>query len=121
MSDGGASVVAAMLVVQVLGWLPPCQRRGRRTSIGIDPYRDGRPCHTVDEMTTATATDDGGSATWLTTGEAARRLRVTVRQLYGLIDDGRLPAYRMGRVIRLRPTDVARIEEQRDPPWSLGH
>jgi excisionase family DNA binding protein len=35
-------------------------------------------------------------------GEVSVRLGVTLRTLYRLIDEGRLPAYKMGRVIRLR-------------------
>ena len=41
---------------------------------------------------------------WLSTQEAARRLGITPRTLYRFIDHGELPAYRFGRVIRLRGT-----------------
>ena len=50
----------------------------------------------------ATAPD----AVWLSTQEAARRLGVTARTLYRFIDQGDLAAYRLGRVIRLKLTDV---------------
>ena len=43
---------------------------------------------------------------WLTTREAARHLAVPVREIYRLIDDGRLPAYKFGNDIRLKETDV---------------
>ena len=43
---------------------------------------------------------------WLSTEHAARRLGVTARTLYALIDKGELPAYKMGRVIRLRAHEV---------------
>ena len=43
---------------------------------------------------------------WLNTAETARRLGVTPRTLYRFIDDGQLPAYRFGRVIRLQETEV---------------
>ena len=56
---------------------------------------------------TALATDDPQPADWLSTRDAARLLGVTPRRLYGLIGEGAIPAYRMGRVIRLRRADVA--------------
>lgn len=43
---------------------------------------------------------------WLNTAETARRLGITPRTLYRFIDDGQLPAYRFGRVIRLKETEV---------------
>ena len=43
---------------------------------------------------------------WLSTQEAARRLGITPRTLYRFIDHGELPAYRFGRVIRLRGHEV---------------
>ena len=43
---------------------------------------------------------------WLSTAEAAKRLGVTPRTLYRFIDSGDLPAYRLGRVIRLQEQDV---------------
>ncbi len=59
---------------------------------------------------------------WLSTAEAARRLGITSRTLYRLIDEGQLPAYKFGRVIRLREGDVeAFIEASRVEPGSLGH
>ena len=38
---------------------------------------------------------------WMSSNEAAERLGVTTATLYRFIDEGRLPAYRMGRVIRI--------------------
>jgi excisionase family DNA binding protein len=59
---------------------------------------------------------------WLSTQDAARRLGVTPRTLYRFIDLGDLPAYRLGRVIRLKATDVdAFIEASRIQPGSLEH
>jgi len=59
---------------------------------------------------------------WLSTQEAARRLGVTPRTLYRFIDQGDLPAYRLGRVIRLKKADVdAFIEASRIEPGSLEH
>ena len=43
---------------------------------------------------------------WLSTSDAANRLGVGVRTLYRLIDHGQIPAYRFGRVIRLRAVEV---------------
>lgn len=60
--------------------------------------------------------------TWLGTREAAAYLGVNPRTLYRLIDDGSLPAYRIGRVIRLTQADLdAFLESQRVRPGSLEH
>lgn len=60
--------------------------------------------------------------TWMSTGEAAKRLGVTVRTLYRLIDESQLPAYKFGRVIRLQRQQVeAFIESSRIAPGSLEH
>jgi len=59
---------------------------------------------------------------WMSTGEAARRLGVTVRTLYRLIDEAQLPAYKFGRVIRLQETEIdAFIKTSRIAPGSLEH
>ena len=59
---------------------------------------------------------------WLSTQAAAKRLGVTPRTLYRFIDQGELPAYRMGRVIRLKTSEVdAYIESTRIQPGSLEH
>lgn len=59
---------------------------------------------------------------WMSTGEAARRLGVTVRTLYRLIDESQLPAYKFGRVIRLQQTQVdAFIEASKIEPGTLEH
>lgn len=59
---------------------------------------------------------------WLSTQEASRRLGITTRTLYRFVDQGELPAYRMGRVIRLKATDVATfIEGSRIEPGTLEH
>lgn len=58
--------------------------------------------------------------TWLNTVETARRLGITPRTLYRFIDDGKLPAYRFGRVIRLKESEVAEfIESCRITPGTL--
>ncbi len=57
---------------------------------------------------------------WLNTNETAKRLGITPRTLYRFIDDGRIPAYRFGRVIRLKESEVADfIERSRIVPGTL--
>ncbi len=57
---------------------------------------------------------------WLNTAKAAERLGVTPRTLYRFIDDGQLPAYRFGRVIRLKEDEVEEfIERCRIAPGTL--
>jgi excisionase family DNA binding protein len=59
---------------------------------------------------------------WLGTTAAADYLGVVPRTLYRLIDDGLIPAYKFGRVIRLKREDVeAFLNEQRIKPGSLRH
>ncbi len=59
---------------------------------------------------------------WMSTKEAAEHLGVTLRSLYRFIDEGSLPAYRFGRVIRLKQDDVEHfIETCRIEPGSLEH
>lgn len=57
---------------------------------------------------------------WLSTKEAARHLGIATATLYRLIDAGELPAYRIGRVIRLKQHEVdAFIEAARILPGTL--
>lgn len=59
---------------------------------------------------------------WMGTVEAAEHLGVTLRTLYRLIDTGQLPAYKFGRVIRLRREEVDRfVSEARISPGQLAH
>ena len=56
------------------------------------------------------------------TKEACERLGVTLRTLYRFIDEGLLPAYKMGRVIRLQEGDLdGFIERMRIAPGTLDH
>ena len=58
---------------------------------------------------------------WMSTAAAARYLGLTQRTLYRFIDDGDLPAFRFGRVIRLKRSDVDDfIERCRIVPGTLG-
>lgn len=68
------------------------------------------------------ASVSGQEIMWMSTQEAAARLGVTTRTLYRFIDEGALAAYRMGRVFRLKQTDVdAFIEAARIEPGTLEH
>jgi excisionase family DNA binding protein len=59
---------------------------------------------------------------WMSTQEAARRLGITTRTLYRFVDEGSLPAYKMGRVFRLKQSDVDEfIEQSRITPGTLEH
>ncbi|MEO7555264.1 MAG: helix-turn-helix domain-containing protein [Acidimicrobiales bacterium] len=59
---------------------------------------------------------------WLSTAAAAKRLGITPRTLYRFIDQGDIPAYRFGRVIRLKETEVnSFIETCRIEPGTLEH
>jgi excisionase family DNA binding protein len=59
---------------------------------------------------------------WLSTKEASARLGITLRTLYRLIDEGQVPAYKFGRVIRLKEDEVdAFIESARVEPGNLNH
>lgn len=64
--------------------------------------------------------DDFGR--WMGTPAVAEYLGVNQRTVYRLIDEGELPAYRFGRVIRLRERDVAQfVERSRITPGSLAN
>jgi excisionase family DNA binding protein len=59
---------------------------------------------------------------WMGTREACERLGVTLRTLYRFIDEGQLPAYKMGRVIRVQESDVEDfITRMRIAPGTLEH
>ncbi|SHE59906.1 DNA binding domain-containing protein, excisionase family [Ferrithrix thermotolerans DSM 19514] len=59
---------------------------------------------------------------WMSTKEAAEELGVTVRTLYRLIDEGSIEAYQIGRVIRVKSSDVQRyLESVRIAPGQLRH
>lgn len=59
---------------------------------------------------------------WIGTRDACERLGITLRTLYRFIDEGQLPAYKMGRVIRLQEADVDEfIDRMRIVPGTLEH
>ncbi len=80
-----------------------------------------------DEVAAETAEPEPPAAStadiqWVNTGEAASRLGVTTRTLYRFIDEGQIPGYRFGRVIRLQEDDIATfIENCRIEPGTLEH
>ncbi|HUY85875.1 MAG TPA: helix-turn-helix domain-containing protein [Acidimicrobiales bacterium] len=58
----------------------------------------------------------------MSTSDAAEYLGVTLRTVYRFIDDGHLPAYKFGRVIRVKEDEVvAFVEASRITPGSLEH
>jgi excisionase family DNA binding protein len=65
--------------------------------------------------------DDIVGPDWLGTTDAARYLELAPLALYRLIDDGELPAYRFGRIVRLRKSDLdAYLVTCRADPDPLG-
>ena len=59
---------------------------------------------------------------WLGTPDAAKYLGLGAPTLYRFIDEGLLPAYRMGRVIRIKVSDLdAFIAASRIEPGTLTH
>ena len=71
----------------------------------------------IDIEPTATVSID-----WMNTQEAAAHLGITVRTLYRAIDEGKLTAYRMGRVIRIQKPDLeSYLQSSRIQPGELVH
>lgn len=59
---------------------------------------------------------------WLSSNEAAKRLGVSLRTLYKFVDEGQLPAYKLGRLIRLKQDEVdSFIDSTRIEPGTLEH
>jgi excisionase family DNA binding protein len=82
--------------------------------------KDVRRCILTGVSTTEPEGND--AIEWLSTAEAATRLGITPRTLYRFIDEGQLAAYRFGRVIRLKTSDVDTfIESCRIEPGTLEH
>jgi excisionase family DNA binding protein len=68
--------------------------------------------------TAVAAADEPGGEEWLSTAGAASLLGLTSRRLFRLIDTGRLPAYRFGRVVRVRRRDVVGLLGELGDPSS---
>jgi excisionase family DNA binding protein len=63
-----------------------------------------------------------GDFGWMNTKSAAAYLGMNPRTLYRIIDEGDLPAYKFGRVIRLQRRHLDDyIERSRIQPGELGH
>ena len=73
-------------------------------------------------VVTTTISGMSSQIKWLSTADAATYLGITPRTLYRFIDEGQIPGYRFGRVIRLKQTDVdAFIDSSRIAPGTLEH
>ena len=53
---------------------------------------------------------DSTERIWLTIDEAAALLGVSLSELHRMIDAGRLRAYKIGRVVRIRRQDLEGLE-----------
>ncbi len=74
------------------------------------------------ETTTSDEEIDLTGSEWLGTTATAKRLGITTRTLYRFIDEGQLPAYRLGRVIRIKNTDIDTfIEGCLIEPGTIAH
>lgn len=63
-----------------------------------------------------------GNANWLSTKDAAAELGLVGRTLYRYINIGDLPAYRFGRVIRIKRTDLDEfIRTSQIQPGEISH
>lgn len=59
---------------------------------------------------------------WLSVQKAASELEVTTRTIYRFINDGKLAAYRIGRVYRIRRADLQRfLDDAALQPGDLDH
>jgi excisionase family DNA binding protein len=50
--------------------------------------------------------------TALTVAQAAKRLAVTQKTIYGMCQDGRLRSFRVGRAVRVPAEEIARMENE---------
>ncbi len=63
-------------------------------------------CH-EREAGSLPAGDEQPRPQWMSVQAAAKELEVTTRTIYRFINDGKLTAYRIGRVYRIRCSDLA--------------
>lgn len=102
--------------------LPGCDSTPCAHGLAGLRWRVGQPLASggVNTPSASGAAPAGGE--WLSTAEASSRLGITARTLYRFIDEGRIPAYRFGRVIRLREREVEEfIDLCRIEPGTLDH
>lgn len=65
---------------------------------------------------------EGCAGPWMGTEAAATYIGVTARTVYRLIDRGEVTGYRIGRVVRLRRTDLdGFLDRSRIEPGELRH
>lgn len=59
---------------------------------------------------------------WLGAPDLARLLGIDLRTVYRILDRGEIPAYKIGRVIRIQRADVdAYLERAKVRPGDLSH
>ena len=76
----------------------------------------------VIKMTVEPISDSPVNPTWLGVGDVAARLGVVSKTVYRMIDNGSLTAYRIGRVIRVKESDLVSYEDScRIQPGDLTH
>ncbi len=98
-----------------VGWMVGCSGAPGPT---IRTVRTGAASSTLVGVTPRGPKPNG----WLSTQQTCSYLGITLRTLYKLIDQGDVPAYKMGRVIRLRQGDVDEwLAASRIAPGSLSH
>jgi excisionase family DNA binding protein len=62
-----------------------------------------------------------GNEDWYSTPDAAHALGITPRTLYRFINNGMIDAYRFGRVIRVKKTDIDEfISKSRIQPGTIA-
>ena len=73
-------------------------------------------------MTVKPTRDSPVNPTWLGVGDVAARLGVVSKTVYRMIDNGKLTAYRIGRVIRVKESDLQSYEDSCEiQPGDLTH
>ena len=66
--------------------------------------------------------DQSVTPVWFRVGHAATRLGVVPKTIYRLIDKGELTGYRIGRVIRIKESDLLAYEaSSKIQPGDLAH
>jgi len=66
--------------------------------------------------------DQSATPVWFRVGDAATRLGVVPKTVYRLIDKGELTGYRIGRVIRIKESDLLAYEAScKIQPGDLAH
>ena len=98
-----------------MSWLPPPASAGDATEPGNTGETLRGPAGPAPVASHIMEDHENPGERWLTTREARRRLGIDARSLYRLIDEGRLPAYRDGRDLRLAERDVEAYGAEHPP------